>query len=265
MEINEDVLNMVKAQFTDVMGDDYDYYANYKIYLSNEQQFSKKRQREDGAIYIVIRFLPATITFGQTVLPATITAISERNNIETCQKLLMEFALRYNLSTNKAETITQIYETPSVSSNFNEIFDGFRSVFYMNCTFLISENSNPFEIYISDTQEHFEGVTQTLSCDIQLDTQATFNSKDFTNSKARYGTFAFNITTYLTDKDVINKCLAIMLKDKEHAPDGVNTEFNFDIVFKNGYSSKNGIYYAANITVNRSIGSMPTISISFTN
>lgn len=264
--INVDTITeLLIRQFAEIMAKDSDYYSAYHILFSNEQQFMKEQDREKGAIYIVVKFLPASLNFGQTILPITINAIAERNKIEVCQKLLLEYAQTYNLTNNEDLTIKQTYTSPAVSSNFNEIFDGFRSLFYMSGTFLISANSNPISVYVSGEESALDCITAALDFNVQLDTQPFFDTNNITKSIAKIGTLTLNFTSYLTDIEVINKVLAIATVDLEKAPDGINTTFNFDIVFRNGYALKNVAFKLVNAAMEQNIGELPVIGLTFTN
>lgn len=258
--MNEEIMELLKREFAEVMAKDEEYYENYKIYLSNEQQYVKEQSREKGAIYIVVKFLPASLNFGQTVLPITINAIAEQNKIEVCQKLLLELAQTYNLTTDSSETIKQTYTSPANTSNFNEVFNGFRSLFYMSGTFLISKNSNPCKLYYDD--EEVTCITLAQSFDAQLDSQTFFNTKNFTKSVGMYGTYSLNFTTYLTDTELLNKVLAICLRSSE---DGVNSTFKFTIVYNNGYKIEDLEFKLVNFSVQQNIGEMPIASLTFTN
>ena len=259
------VMELLMKQFADVMSKDSEYYNNYHIYLSNEQQYVKDKNREKGAIYIVVKFLPASLNFGQTILPITINAIAERNKIEVCQRLMLEFAQTYNLTTNDNQTIKQTYTSPANNSNFNEVFDGFRSLFYMSGTFLMSENTNPYHLYVSGEENEVQCITLGVNFDIQLDSQPFFSTNNFTKSVGMYGTFTINFTTYLTNTNLINKALAVALKDLSKQPDGVNTNFKFDVIFKNGFKIENVSFKLVNFSVQQNLGEMPVASLTFTN
>lgn len=261
----EKIMELLTKQFAEIMAKDSEFYGNYHIYLSNEQQYVKEKNREKDAIYIIVKFLPASLNFGQTILPITINAMAERNKIEVCQKLLLEFAQTYNLTTNDEQTIKQTYTSPANSANFNEVFDGFRSLFYMSGTFLMSENSNPYRLYVSGEKEEVQCITAGVNFDIQLDSQPFFTSDNFTKSVGMYGTFTINFTTYLTNSDLINKALAVALKDLPKQPNGVNETFDFDIVFKNGLKIENVAFKLVNFSVQQNLGEMPVASLTFTN
>lgn len=145
IEHNE-VVNIVKNALLEIMDEDYYYYKDYNVILAKEQEFIKLKQAKPNAIYIVIKFGSASINFSQTVLPITLTAMSEQNKLDVCQKLLSDFVNKYNLETNEDSTIRQIYELPVVTSNFNKVFDGFRSILFVNGFFVISKNANFYEL-----------------------------------------------------------------------------------------------------------------------
>lgn len=263
--MNEKIFELIKRQFIEIMNNDYDFYKDYKIILSNEQQFVRERDRSANTIYIVVKFLPSSLNFGQLVVPITINAVAEQNKIEVCSKLLLEYAQTYNLSTSDDETIKQVYTSPSVASNFNDVFAGFRSLYFMSGTFLVSEKANPYKIYISGEEKPIATITNSINVQIQLDTKQFFDSDNFTRSVGTSGTFIFNFTTYLLDNDLVNKALAITLKDLEKQPDGINTIFTFDIVFKNGYKLKNAKFKLSNFSTQQNIGEIPVVSLTFTN
>ena len=145
----EKIIDLLEGQLGEVMADDEEYFSETRFVLSNEQQYVKESQRHKNTIYIVVKFMPATINFGQVVLPITLTAVSEHNNIEKCQRLLLDFSQYWNLKNIGISdySVFQIYSSPSITSNFNEVYDGFRSAFSMSGTFLISKNSNECILY----------------------------------------------------------------------------------------------------------------------
>lgn len=259
------IYELIMKQFNEVMGKDPEYYSKYKVYVSIEQQYVTPDKREKGAIYIVIKYLPASLNYGQVVLPITINALAENNKIEVCQKLLLEFAQTYNLTQNEDNTILQTYTSPANASNFNEVYDGFRSLFYMSGTYLISENANTFKVYVTGESEEVPCLSTGLNFDIQLDTQGTFKSDNFTKSVGLLGTYTMTFACYLTNTPLLNKTLAISLKDLEKEPDGVNTTFYFDLVFKNGLSIKNVAFKLVNLSIQRNVSEMPIVSMTFTN
>ena len=141
------IISMLEKHFFEIINND-DYYKGKKIKIANEQYFV--RDKEPGVIYIVFKLGTTDINYGQSSLPITLVAISERNGVNLCQNLLIDFVEKYNLQWNENKTIKEFWKSPTVISNFEEIYDGFRSTLYTTGTFLITENTNFFDVYYSD-------------------------------------------------------------------------------------------------------------------
>jgi len=146
------VLDIIKEQFAAVLSTDPNYYSQYKFEIENEQYYVPDEERESDRIYIVIKFSPAQIDYGQDIIPLTIEAISEQNGLTAAQRLLMDYAQIFNLNTllRDGKTIYQNYTSPNVVSNFNSIYDGFRSVLILSGVFLLSSNINRVKLKYYD-------------------------------------------------------------------------------------------------------------------
>lgn len=260
--ITEVVLDLIKRQFYYTMQDDIDFYENYKVIVTSELQYNKLKNKEKNTLYMVVRFLPASLNFGQKLMPITITAISERFSIKVCQRLLMDFAEKYNLTVNEDNTIQQVYTSPSVTSNFNEVYDGFRSILTMSGTYLITENANPYHLEFKKEDGTFEeipAITLSVSFDNSLDTQPYFNSMNFTQSKAKFGTLTLNFTVYLTNNELTEKTLKIAYKSLP-----IDTEFVFKIKHLQGLEFLGEKFKLVNITTQKNVGELQMVVLTFT-
>lgn len=135
------ILNEIKTELYDIINND-SFYANNDFLITLEQQFIKTRQMQPNRIYIVVKISSASVNYGQTILPVSIQVISEQNKIFVAQKLLFDFVSKYNLARSDDQTTQQIWESPTVSTNFEQMFEGFRSVLYVSGTLVISKNAN---------------------------------------------------------------------------------------------------------------------------
>ena len=126
-------------------------YDEYKIIVSNEQQFIKTKEKDDKCIYIVVQYGKATVHYGQIIMPFSLSVLSEKNRLKIAQQLLYDYSIKNNMKYNENKTIYQIIETPTKSFNFQILFEDFRSVLQSNGTFIISETANFYGlIYHSD-------------------------------------------------------------------------------------------------------------------
>lgn len=258
----EIIMETVRSQLSHTMASDPDYYSRCEIILSNEQQFVYSRDRKPNAVFIVLKALPAQTTFGQRVIPVTINAVAERNKIEMCQRLLNEFANTYNLENEDMEDgdsyhyVMQTYTTPAVSSNFNEIYDGYRSLFYMSGNFLISETANVYKlVYIGAL---VPTITNGFTIDVQNDTQAKFDSKDFTKSRPMIGTLSITFTTHLVSTGITGDLIQNALVNKN-----INKTYPIVLSFKSGAGVSRSMRLV-NMTCQQNAAEMPVASITMT-
>lgn len=142
----QEILQIIKNGLYEVMDEDYDYFKDYTVYLSLEQEFIKNQQKDPKAIYVVLKMGNSSVNFGQTVLPITLLILAEQNKLDICQKLFITFVNKFNLQMNDNSTIRQIYESPTVHFNFEKVYDGFRSVLSVTGFFIISKNANLFTV-----------------------------------------------------------------------------------------------------------------------
>ena len=356
----EYVVNLIDEQMHAVMETDPEFYSQYNFEIANEQCYVPDEEREPNKIFIVIKFSPAQIDFGQDVMPLTIQAVSECNGLIAAQRLLFEYAQIFNLNTLMQDdmTIYQNYTSPNVISNFEVIYEGFRSVLIMSGTFLLSSNINRItlkyfdgdyaaldfpsvvadslpettylgdeyvlynnniykwndNIYDDDSQTYYEGyevfnLTSKITRDVGLNdepveidmfslngteyvyiwdnklgkyvksdgeevdvlnftdtfdaspnTQPYFNNKNFTDSIVKYGTYSFNISSFLTKGNLNDKVLRIMARKKNN-----NNNFYFKIYFDNEINMPLLKYKLINCTRQQNKGEMPSIVLAFTN
>lgn len=272
------MMEILEKEFISIMESDPEYYSSFNIILSNEQQYVKNVDRSPKTIYIVVKFLSATITYGQTLLPVTINAIGEENGLEVCQRLLLEFAQTYtlsneiNMSDGKDEYIVkQIWQAPQIMSNFNIVEAGFRSLFYMSGTFLLGKNSLPitkisyFDDPASENGEDVDFITSSWQFNTQLDSQAFYGTDSRTISKSKIGTLILSLSFYLIDNGICKKITGIAFNDKEWAPDGIKSDFYLSLEFAGGKKIEKMRFSMASVNSMQNIGEFPLVSISLTN
>lgn len=219
-ELNyEEILTLIQGQLMEHMNSE-DYFAKYKgtkIILSKEQQFMKLKDKDPNAIYIVVRFGAADVMFRQTVLPVTIVVLTQQNKVDLAYDLMYEYSQRFNLVRANNDTVQQVYESPSMSGSFNEVYEGFRNVVTMTAAFVIGKNSNEYKVYYYYTQdgvhlaEEVPMVSTTFSFVGSPDTQAFYNKKNFVESVVSFGAVSLGFTTFvLSDSKLINDVLDIL-------------------------------------------------------
>lgn len=281
MNYIDKMMDIIKKQFVAVMDTDPDFYSQYKIILSNEQQYVKNKDRDPKAIYIVAKFLAGPPNFGQFLMPVNFNALGEANKVEVCQKLLLDYAQTFNLGEPEEFTdeqqnnyiVKQVYTQPQVMSNFNGTWNEFRSLFYMTGTFLIGKNSMPIQSIV-----YYENATDTEGTEInfintswdftiQLDSQAFYGTNSRTKSKSKIGTLGLNMTVYFTNNKLCKKIKGIAFNNETDAPNGIKTKFYLDITFvgdSEPYTNKMP-FSLVNASTVQNMGEFPLLAIALTN
>jgi hypothetical protein len=228
--------------------------------LSKERAFITEEDQNKNNIYVVVNFASATMNFAQTIQPITIKILSEQNSIDVCEKLLITFAENQHLTLNENKTVRSLYTKPSAISHFNEVFEGFRELFYLSGTLLISETANMVEIFDRETGKPIDTLQSNIDCTFQLDTQPIYNNNNFTASTSRVGTRVLSLTTYATDNEIVNKALKMYAGELSN-----ETLFKFDTKFKNGIELKNKDWKLANVSFAQNLAEFPVVALVFTN
>lgn len=268
----QEILELIGVQLQSIISSDADTYGGYQFVVTSELQFIKDKKSNSELknnpkqIFIVIKALPATLNFGQVLMPMSFNAIAEQGKVDICKKLLTEYAETYNLQVNADGTIRQYYSTPYVLSNFNEVGNGYRSLLTMTATFQISENANRFDVYyvLSGVSTKLDAISQSIVLDAQMETQTFYNTDGYTKSRGVFGTRILNLTMYLTTSDFLNLALAIFTGDAILAPNGVDTDFTLNVKFKNNYEITNA-WRLRNLSIQENIGELSVVSLTFTN
>lgn len=259
----DDILNLLEEEIGTLMNKNPSFYDGYTIKLELEEQFDFSILEENSNyIYVVINLLEGSLPYGQVVLPINFSIVSERNNIAVAQKLFFDFAQEYNLKLSSDGNIRQYYTTPSLSSAFDEEGDGFRSIFSMSASFLITENIldvEKLEYQKSDgTLEQVKIISYIPNYQAQIDAQAFEKNDSKIESVGMIGTIVFNFTCYLTNNELFNNLLNIMYKNGS-----VNQDFYFKITFTNGFESGILKYKLVDFSPSFMLGEIPTCSITF--
>lgn len=264
----DEMINLIRNQLIIVAEESYEYFKNYNIVVSKEQFYIKHSQVKPNSIYIAIKFSASSVNFAQTVLPVSLSVMTEQNSVEAAQKLLLDYVHKYNLESSS--DMLQIYESPVVSSNFNKVFEGYRSILYVNGFFAISKNANYLtikypEITINENgeeQKEYKEVTNltlNFNSNFMLDSQPFFNTNNFSESISKVGTITFSVVTYMVDDiKLVNDALDVSLGFVEN-----DYPFECMLSFKNGKELVKD-FKLVSFDYQGNIGQIPVVSMSFT-
>lgn len=240
LDVKKIVIDKITQEFQTILNMDPETYGGYNIVITNERQFVKKdEKKKPKTIFIVIKFLDGSKDLGQQRQPFSLNAISEHNTLEICQKLMMDFSETYNLVFefgNAQYTLRQTMKNPTAVSNFSEVYDGFRSVFYLSGTFYIGINSNPITgIVVKDEDglnEEIEFISAQMTFDAQPESQPFYGTNNFHRTVAKVATLSVGFSMYALDTDFYNGALDIAFNLNNNVD--INKKYTLVISFKSG-------------------------------
>ena len=263
------IIELLEQELTEIKEKNSDKYGQYSLVIANERAMDEERFYSHNTIYIVVKFLSSYIYYGQAVVPITLRILSEQNTIEIAQQLMIEFAMTYNLKENDTQTIKQVYQTPSVTTNFNEVFTGYRTAFFVTGTFVISKNSNPFKVEIAPTDDIYDSenldnnvfavISSGLSSIIQTDSQPFYDTNGNIDTLGQFRAVGISFSTFMIDSAFCNKCLDVALGLNGRTP---KTKFKLKITFKNGRTITHD-FTLCNFDDSQNIGEFPALKLSF--
>ena len=201
-----------------------------KIEVSDEQSFNKKKSEnkiEKGAIYIVARFSAGSINYGSSVTPISLYCIGTSNKVKPTQLMLSVFAsswttlnLAQGLVDSEGNSLEkswglQVWNTPEIITNFNEIDADFRNLFRLTGNIVVGESAVRLGTltYIYDETHNLSETVNIMSFAdgyrASLDSQPFGNTKGFVKSEVNFSTYTFSISTYLLNNHISAAALSV--------------------------------------------------------
>lgn len=255
-KINE----LIYANFRRLMNTN-ELYDDIELIVSNERNIDTLKPKKNRII-VVISYFESAITAGQTLMPVQLSILSEYNNIEITQALLYAYAETYNTKDNADFTIKQFYLTPVLVSAFNEYYDGYRGLYTMSGTLLISENMNAlteFAVFDGDKYVALDLISSRVNFAIQVSPDA-FVDHPTANTFAvpLQSTLTVNIVLYQTDNFMFNEILEMIFG-----------EYTIDRKYKCRFIYRNKTFTDINLQLvdyenANELASLPAVSLTLT-
>lgn len=255
-KINE----LIYANFRRLMNTN-EVYNDIELIVSNERNIDTLKPKKNRII-IVISYFESAITAGQTLLPLQLSILSEYNNIEITQALLYAYAESYNTKENADFTIKQFYLTPVLVGAFTEYYDGYRGLYTMSGTLLISENMNAltdFAVFDGDKYVTLDLISSRINFSIQVSPDAFVDQPTAnTFAVALQGTLTVNIVLYQTDNFLFDEILNMIFAD-----------LSIDRIYQCRFTYRKVTYSNINLQLvdyenANELASLPAVSLTFT-
>lgn len=241
----------------------YEEFSALSFSLDDEQSFLKSNAlNSDNDLFLVAQYGEASTSLGSCVLALTITALGTANELSAARDFLARFATDYNLKT--VNELTLNINTPSVSSNFNEAGNGYRSLCTVSALLLFSQETINFGKVTYTDDDGNEAEIPVLNFQDQMQNslapQVYGNTNGRTKSYAISQTYTFTIVTYSINNALIRKVNEVKYGDGGHE----NDVFVFTFALSNGQGFKKWKFHLSNATYAYSIGNIDGINLTFT-
>lgn len=232
--------------------------TGHRIIVSNEQAMAKNRTFEPETIYLIVKQLTSTLSFGTQITPVQIICICEENDTEAGRTILNGIsALNFNTHTEGTTFIKEEYSSPVVLSNFNDIGAGYRSVLYVSGTLYIMENvADITNVEIDDVAVSV--VNFSLSYNMSPNTQQKANEYIASSVKST-ASMSITFSVPMQSTTLINKIIGII---NETSQTGTGNE-DFKIEFNIGATNVIKYMKLINAQIITAPNSVPSIQLGF--
>lgn len=240
----------IEAKLLSVAGDT-------PIVVEQERQFLNTKL-DANTVYFVVSFSSAATTFGQSVVEAKLTALSERNTFQDAREMLALLASRYTLKQDGDFLFT--IATPRVLDAFTEFGNGFRAS--LETTITIVVNSSDFEsvasLYFQNEEVPLLSFRESYTNSLRP--QPLPSQGGFAKSESGFATYSFSISTYYKKSDLCER-----LDLLRYGSDNENLSFDFTLSMRNAgevFSGKS--FKCASVSLSQDAGDAAYITATFT-
>lgn len=268
----QSIINLISEEFY-IIKNSSDDFSDIQFEIGNEQFLAKTKMNVPNFIYILVKFNNAVTNFGQAIVPITLEILGLNNEIDLTQKFLNAFANEYNRA--QSGNSTQLWLSPSVSTNFNPVYNGWRSLFTITGSFVIDNSLIKIKElrYYPDsgstTYEVIEVISSSIHAENSLNPQPYSDTHGRAKSYGNFQTLGFSIVTYPDSEKALIQNIWKNIWDFSQSHS--NDSFYFSLVFENYNLDTNGDpqptetkeFKIHTCDSNQKIGETPVLMASF--
>jgi len=236
-------------------------FDGLSVEVDQERQFTRRKGVSPNVVYMVVSYGPASVTFGQSVLQATVRCMSEQGTFDAARALLSEFASRYNLKTSG--NVTELIKTPEVYGPFNEAWEGFRATMGVGMTIIVRSSSandvKSLRFSYGGKEEEVPLLSFTESYSNDLRPQPLPGSGGWAKSISGFCSYSFAIATYY-DTGLLCKALDYL----RYGDNANNNDFQFTLELSTGVKYEKKSFKCASVSIKKEVGAVTYITAAFT-
>jgi hypothetical protein len=172
-----------------------------KVFVMDEQEFVHKIHFADDCYYIVIEHQPSVPNPAVNAQNVILSGVSQANDVMPIMNLLTALCDTYTLKVSTEIGGLQIWQTPRVKYNFEEVAQAYRSTVTMSGTLVISDTLLYETVTYKGSSLFVAHLTFRSSSD--LDPEPFSSSNAVTKAVAKAGTDTMTVVLFPTSDNAL--------------------------------------------------------------
>lgn len=242
------------------------HYPELNFILCDERGFPSYETLVERAgdnkktVFIVFHFGQSTTDNHYTILDAQIQALSEDGDFDKARAFLVDLVKNYNLSQLPSSISGYVvFGTPGVTDNFVGAGPGYRSLIYVDASFVVSPGISTPVVKYNNQNIFLTGFSLYLNAS---NDPLPLASTGLAKTEVLFYTRLFSFVTYCdTRVPLVKDCLNIWLSQQDTANNPAN-KFNLGIDLGTGESKRN--YKLTNLEIHYVLGQTTGVTLVFT-
>lgn len=255
-----EIVELTKAQFEQCR---VQLGIDKNVAVFNERTFEGlENDLEDNTIYILVHFELGTIMLGGTIQPIVLEVISEPNSFDIAYNLLLTYGLTFNYNVPTVESgafVQQVYTTPTIDDNFNEVGEHFRSTLSSNGTIVYGDNLSgisSISVQTSGMEEPEKVLFTSINPILQIAPNSANlgNNNSRTTTKNKFGSFSISFNMVSQQTEFVALCDGVLFGSTS-----INTDITLTIV-KYGTTYTKVVHFSE-VSLVQEQGGIPTYNV----
>lgn len=236
--------------------------ADFSYVVEAERMFVEETSIAPEKAYFVVKFGKGTYNFALADIPATIEAVSEADTLDEMQLVLRTMIATVNYVYK--DSMIQSWLLPETTDSFSDVGDSFRSLVFAQGDIRVP-NSAVWQIVeldlFSGTADYpIPFISAKLDYSTTADPQAFYGGTGLTKNINKQATRSLTITTYMENSNALSTSLKATLNGSGN----INEKFTLKAKMQDGNWLANASYNLVSFTMPQQLGTVPLISLVFT-
>lgn len=191
-----------------------------KVLVTQERANVREEDKANPkSVFVAVSFGGATIDYGQSLIPVTLSVYGEQRTFRAARALLNRFAVDNNLK--REGRFKQLWVTPDVEDPISPVGNGYRALFSLSGVIqYFGAGGNPvveitYRAKPSGDQTQLFFLQYSPSWSNALRPQPKSDSKGRAESASAYSTFSFGVSAYVASDPFFKRLLSMVYGEED--------------------------------------------------